>query len=121
MEPMNCTARLSAEKGEVWVPTQNSEASLAALSEESGLPLDKCEVYRHDLGGGFGRRGGTQDYVHQAVAIAKEFPGIPVKLIWSREEDMGHDFYRPISQAKMTAGLDAAGNLTGLRMRISGQ
>jgi isoquinoline 1-oxidoreductase beta subunit len=121
MEMMNCTARVSADKAEVWVPTQNAEASLAALSEASGLPLDKCEVYRHDLGGGFGRRGGTQDYVHQAVAIAKEFPGVPVKLIWSREEDMGHDFYRPISQAKMTAGLDAAGNLVGLHMRISGQ
>jgi isoquinoline 1-oxidoreductase beta subunit len=121
MEMMNCTARISADKAEVWVPTQNAEASLAALSEASGLPLDKCEVYRHDLGGGFGRRGGTQDYVRQAVAIAKEFPGIPVKLIWSREEDMGHDFYRPISQAKMTAGLDAAGNLIGLRLRISGQ
>ena len=105
----------------MWVPTQNSEASLAALSEESGLPLDKCEVFRHDLGGGFGRRGGTQDYVHQAVAIAKEFPGIPVKLIWSREEDQAHDFYRPISQCKLSAGLDADGKLTGLHVRVSGQ
>ena len=78
------------------------KASLAALSEASGVPLAKCEVYRHDLGGGFGRRGGTQDYVHQAVAIAKQFPGIPVKLIWSREEDMAHDFYRPISQCKVS-------------------
>jgi isoquinoline 1-oxidoreductase beta subunit len=121
MEPMNCTVRLTADKAEVWVPTQNSEASLAALSEASGLPLDKCEVYRHDLGGGFGRRGGTQDYVHQAVAIAKEFPGVPVKLIWSREEDMTHDFYRPISQCKLSAGLDADGKLLGLHIRVSGQ
>jgi isoquinoline 1-oxidoreductase beta subunit len=121
MEMMNCTAKISADKAEVWVPTQNSEASLAALSEASGLPLDKCEVYRHDLGGGFGRRGGTQDYVHQAVAIAKEFPDTPVKLIWSREEDMTHDFYRPISQAKLAAGLDQDGNLVGLHVRISGQ
>ena len=60
------------------MPTQTAEASLAALSEASGMPLDKCEVYRHDLGGAFGRRGGTQDYV---VAIAKEFPGVPIKLI----------------------------------------
>ena len=66
-------------------------------------------MHRHDLGGGFGRRGGTQDYVHQAVAIAKEFPGTPVKLIWSREEDQAHDFYRPISQCKMSAGLDDEG------------
>jgi isoquinoline 1-oxidoreductase beta subunit len=74
-----------------------------------------------DLGGGFGRRGGTQDYVHQAVAIAKEFPDVPIKLIWSREEDQAHDFYRPISQCRLSAGLDADGNLTGLRVRISGQ
>jgi isoquinoline 1-oxidoreductase subunit beta len=121
MEPMNCTAKISAEKAEVWVATQNSEASLAALSQASGLSLNRCEVYRHDLGGGFGRRGGAQDYVHQAVAIAKEFPGIPVKMIWSREEDMAHDFYRPISQCQMSAGLDEAGNLVGLHVRVSGQ
>ena len=121
MEPMNCTAKISADKGEVWVATQNSEASLAALSESSGLPLNQCEVYRHDLGGGFGRRGGAQDYVHQAVAIAKEFPGAPVKMIWSREEDMAHDFYRPISQCRMSAGLDSSGNLVGLHVRVSGQ
>jgi isoquinoline 1-oxidoreductase subunit beta len=121
MEPMNCTAKISAEKAEVWVATQNSEGSLAALSQASKLPLNRCEVYRHDLGGGFGRRGGAQDYVHQAVAIAKEFPGIPVKMIWTREEDMAHDFYRPISQCRMSAGLDEAGNLVGLHVRVSGQ
>ena len=121
MEPMNCIAKIAADRAEAWVPSQNSEASLAALSEASGLPLDKCEVYRSDPGGGFGRRGGSQDYVHQAVAIAKNFPNTPVKLIWSREEDMTHDFYRPISQAKMAAGLDEQGNLVGLHVRISGQ
>ncbi len=121
MEPMNCTARISADRAEAWVPSQNAEASLAALSEASGLPLDKCEVYRTDPGGGFGRRGGSQDYVHQAVEIAKNFPNTPVKMIWSREEDMTHDFYRPISQAKMAAGLDEEGKLVGLHVRISGQ
>ena len=74
-----------------------------------------------DLGGGFGRRGGTQDFVHQAVAIAKEFPDVPIKLIWSREEDQAHDFYRPISQCRLSAGLDADGKLTGLHVRVSGQ
>jgi isoquinoline 1-oxidoreductase subunit beta len=118
---MNCTVKLSADKAEAWVPTQNLEASLAALSEASGVPLAKCEVYRHDLGGGFSRRGGTQDYVHQAVEIAKEFPNVPIKLIWSREEDQAHDFYRPISQCKLSAGLDADGNLMGLHVRVSGQ
>jgi isoquinoline 1-oxidoreductase beta subunit len=121
MEPMNATVRLSADKAEVWVPTQNAEASLAALSESSGVPLANCEAYRPDLGGGFGRRGGTQDYVHQAVAIAKEFPGVPIKLIWSREEDQAHDFFRPISQCRLAAGLDASGNLIGLHARVSGQ
>jgi isoquinoline 1-oxidoreductase beta subunit len=121
MEVMNCTVKLSADKAEAWVPTQNLEASLAALSEASGVPLAKCEVYRHDLGGGFGRRGGTQDYVHQAVEIAKEFPNVPIKLIWSREEDQAHDFYRPISQCKLSAGLDAEDNLIGLHVRVSGQ
>jgi isoquinoline 1-oxidoreductase beta subunit len=121
MEPMNCTVRLSADRAECWVATQNSEASLAALSEQSGVPLGKCEVYRHDLGGGFGRRGGNQDYVRQAVNIAKRFPGVPVKMIWSREEDMAHDFYRPISQCKLAAGLDEKGALVGLHVRISGQ
>jgi isoquinoline 1-oxidoreductase subunit beta len=121
MEMMNCTVKLSADKAEAWVPTQNLEASLAALSEASGIPLDKCEIHRHDLGGGFGRRGGTQDYVHQAVEIAKAFPNVPVKMIWSREEDQAHDFYRPISQCKLSAGLDAEGNLVGLHVRISGQ
>jgi isoquinoline 1-oxidoreductase subunit beta len=121
MEPMNCTVKLSADRAECWVPTQNSEASLAALSEQSGIPLDKCEVYRHDLGGGFGRRGGNQDYVRQAVNIAKRFPDVPVKMVWSREEDMAHDFYRPISQCKLAAGLDDKGALVGLHVRISGQ
>jgi len=121
MEPMNCTVKLSADRAECWVPTQNSEASLAALSEQSGIPLNKCEVYRHDLGGGFGRRGGNQDYVRQAVNIAKRFPGVPVKMIWSREEDMAHDFYRPISQCKLAAGLDDKGALVGLHVRLSGQ
>ena len=121
MEPMNCTARITANRGEVWVATQNGEASLAALSEESGLPLAQCEVYKHTLGGGFGRRGGAQDYVRQAVAIAKQFPGTPIKMAWSREEDMTHDFFRPISCAKAVAGLDANNKLVGFHLRVSGQ
>jgi isoquinoline 1-oxidoreductase beta subunit len=121
MEPMNCTAKVTADRAEIWVATQNGEASLAALSEESGVPLDKCEVYKLDLGGGFGRRGSTQDFVRQAADIAKQFPGVPVKMIWSREEDTTHDFYRPISQCKLAAGLDASGKLIGLHVRVSGQ
>jgi isoquinoline 1-oxidoreductase beta subunit len=121
MEPMNCTVRVTADKAEVWMPSQNAEASLAALSTASGLPLAQCEAYNHGLGGGFGRRGGTQDFVRQATAIAKQFPGVPVKLLWSREEDQAHDFFRPIGYCKLAAGLDASGNLTGLHLRVSGQ
>src|SRR2546425_8646352 len=121
MEPNNCTAKVTADSAEVWVPTQSAEAALAVTSEESGLPLAKCEVHKHVLGGGFGRRGGTQDYTRQAVAIAKQFPGVPVKLIWSREEDQAHDFYRPISQCKLSAGPDESGKLLGMHIRVSGQ
>jgi isoquinoline 1-oxidoreductase beta subunit len=87
MEPMNATALYTADKCELWGPTQNGEAALAALAEESGLPVAKCDVHKTFLGGGFGRRGRV-DYVRQAAAIAKQMPGVPVKLIWSREEDM---------------------------------
>jgi isoquinoline 1-oxidoreductase beta subunit len=121
MEPMNATVRISRDKAEVWVPSQNFESSLAALSEASGVPLAQCEAYRVDLGGGFGRRGGRQDYVYQAATIGKEFPGVPIKMIWSREEDFAHDFYRPISQCGMSAGLDEQGNMVGLHVRSSGQ
>jgi isoquinoline 1-oxidoreductase beta subunit len=121
MEPMNCTVRVSADKAEVWMPSQNAEASLAALSTASGLPLAQCEAYNQALGGGFGRRGGTQDFVRQATAIAQKFPGVPVKLLWSREEDQAHDFFRPIGYCKLAAGLDASGNLVGMHIRVSGQ
>ena len=120
MEPMNCSAKITADKAEVWLPTQNAEGALAAVAEASGLPLEKCEAYLTDPGGGFGRRG-RQDVVYQAVAIAKQFPGTTIKMIWSREEDQAHDFYRPISMFKGSAGLDADGNLVGLHMRVSGQ
>lgn len=127
METMNATAKVTLgsdgkpERCEVWTPTQNGEAALAATSETIGLPAAQCEVYKLHLGGGFGRRGAIHDWVRQAVAIAKEVPGVPVKLQWSREEDMLHGRFHPVTQCKMTAGLDAQGNITGLHMRISGQ
>ena len=120
MEVMNATARWTPERCEVWTPTQNGEAALAATSEAAELPIPKCEVYKLLLGGGFGRRGGT-DWVRQAVLIAKQMPGTPVKLLWSREEDMTHGRYHPVTQCKLTAGLDANGNVTALHMRIAGQ
>jgi len=121
MEPMNATALYTSDKCEVWCPTQNGEGAHAATSEASGLPLPKCEVYKLNLGGGFGRRGGSHDYVRQAVAIAKTMPGTPVKLLWSREEDMQHGMYHPITKARMVGGLDENGKLVAMHARISGQ
>jgi len=120
MEVMNATVRWTPERCEVWCPTQNGEAALAATAEAAGLPTSKCEVYKLNLGGGFGRRG-AHDWLTQAVLIARQMPGTPVKMLWSREEDMAHGKYHPITQCKMTAGLDAQGNITGWHMRISGQ
>ncbi|HYX03298.1 MAG TPA: molybdopterin cofactor-binding domain-containing protein [Reyranella sp.] len=120
MEPMNATALYTADKCEVWCGTQNGEAALAATAEASGLPAAKCDVHKMLLGGGFGRRG-RADYVRQAVLIAKEMPGTPIKMIWSREEDMTHGTYHPTTMCKLVGGLDAQGNLVGLHVRISGQ
>ena len=126
METMNATVKITTgaggaiERCEVWCPTQNGEAALAAAAEAAGLKPAQCDVYKLNLGGGFGRRG-AHDWLQQAVHIAKEFPGTPVKLIWSREEDMLHGKFHPITQCKMVAGLDGQGNVTGLHMRISGQ
>jgi isoquinoline 1-oxidoreductase beta subunit len=121
LEPMSAVARWSNERCEVWTPTQNGEAALAATSEAAGLPQKQCEVYKINLGGGFGRRGAVHDWVRQVVAIAKEMPGTPVKLLWSREEDMLHGRFHPITQCKLVAGLDDKGEITALTMRISGQ
>jgi isoquinoline 1-oxidoreductase beta subunit len=121
MEVMNATAKYTPDLCEVWVPTQNGEAAFAATVAASGLPADKCEVYKINLGGGFGRRGAFHDYVTQAVRIAQQIPGTPVKLLWTREEDMAQGRFHPVMQAKLTGALDAGGNLTGLHLRLSGQ
>jgi isoquinoline 1-oxidoreductase beta subunit len=121
MEPMNATAKWTPERCEAWVPTQDGEASLAAVIAASGLPGDKCEVYKINLGGGFGRRGAFQDYTTQAVNIAKQMPGTPIKLIWTREEDMTQGRYHPVMMCKLTGSFDANKNLTGVHMRLSGQ
>ncbi|MEZ5857043.1 MAG: molybdopterin cofactor-binding domain-containing protein [Hyphomicrobiaceae bacterium] len=120
MEPMNATALYTAEKCEVWCPTQNGESALAAAIKASGLPAEKVDVHKLLLGGGFGRRGMT-DFVVQAVLIAKQMPGTPVKLLWTREEDMLHGRYHPVMQAKLVGSFDAQNNLTGLHVRLSGQ
>ena len=121
MEPMNCTAMVTAERAEIWVPTQDPEGAMLAMSKQSGLPMEQCFVNRYDPGGGFGRRGRVSDYVTQAVSIAQQMPGVPIKMIWSREEDMTHGQYRPISMCKMTASLDENNRMTAMSVRLSGQ
>jgi len=120
MEPMTATAWFKEDGTlDVWTSTQNAEASMAMAAETAGLPLDKVEVHKALLGGGFGRRGSAQDFVKQAVIIAKQFPGKPVKMIWSREEDMQHGFYRPASLVRMKAGLDAQGNVVAFHSVVA--
>ena len=110
MEPMNATARWTPERCEVWCPTQNGEAALQAAAEAAGLPPTQCDVHKIHLGGGFGRRGAFHDFVKQAVAIAKQMPGTPVKLLWTREEDMAHGHYqgKDLAQPEIRALLTRA-------------
>jgi CO/xanthine dehydrogenase Mo-binding subunit len=109
-----------ADAGTVLATTAGDSA-LATTVAASGHPINKCDVYRLNLGGGFGRRATSHDFVRQAVTIAKAMPGTPIKLVWSREEDQLHGHYHPSTMAKLTAAVDAQGNVTGLHMRISGQ
>ncbi|HYW63704.1 MAG TPA: molybdopterin cofactor-binding domain-containing protein, partial [Bradyrhizobium sp.] len=120
MEPQNCTAYVTADLVEIWAPTQDGETALAIAADAAGVPPGKVVVHKMMLGGGFGRRGIFQDFVRQAVVIAKEV-GQPVKLVWTREEDVRHDFYRPVAAARMTAGLDAAGMPVAWKIRTAGQ
>jgi len=120
LEPMNATVLYTPEKCEVWTSTQNGEAAYAATIAASGLRADQCEVHRLMLGTGFGRRT-RSEYVTEAVLIAKQMPGVPVKLLKSREEDMTNGVYHPVTQCKLTGALDKDNNLVGLHMRISGQ
>jgi isoquinoline 1-oxidoreductase subunit beta len=118
MEPQNCTAYVTPDRVEVWVPTQDPEAALLTAALTAGVALENVVVHRTAVGGGFGRRVAVQDFVQEAVLIAKEV-GRPVQLLWSREEDIRHDFYRPAAMARLTAGLDAAGMPAAWKVRIS--
>jgi isoquinoline 1-oxidoreductase subunit beta len=119
MEPQNCTAHVGPDRVEVWAPTQDAETALATAADAAGLSRSKVVVHRTMVGGGFGRRGAVQDFVRQAVLIAKEV-GVPVQLIWSREEDIGRAFYRPMALARQSAGLDASGMPTAWQVRVAG-
>jgi isoquinoline 1-oxidoreductase subunit beta len=117
MEPMNCTAYITKDKCEVWVPTQNQTGVTALAKKESGLSTEQIHVHTTYLGGGFGRRFET-DVVEEALKIAK-VTGRPVKLLWKREEDMQNDFYRPANSSRITGGLDEKGNLIAWSHKIA--
>jgi isoquinoline 1-oxidoreductase beta subunit len=121
MEPQTATALVTDDKVEVWVGTQNGEASMAAAAEAAGMPLEQVYVHKMHAGGGFGRRGPHQEYTKQAVLIAQAMRGTPVRLQWSREEDIQQGRYRPVGLIRLRGALDARGNWIGWHVRQADQ
>lgn len=119
MEPMNCTAHVRPDGVELWVPSQNPQGAQQAAARIAGVSPDQVTVHVTLLGCGWGRRSGT-DFVQDAVETAKAV-GAPVQVLWSREEDMQHDFYRPAAHARLEGGLDARGNLVAVHVRVAAQ
>jgi len=119
MEPMNCTAQVSGGKVQVWAPTQVPQMARAIAAQVAGVPVGDVDFHVTLLGGGFGRRLEV-DYVAQAVRVAMDCGGAPVQLIWSREEDTTHDFYRPMHVAMLRAAVDTQGAVTSLRIKSAG-
>jgi len=118
MEPMNCTVHVRKDGCEVWTCSQVLSRAQATAAQVTGLPLEKVVVHNHLLGGGFGRRLEV-DYVTQAVRIGKQVEG-PVKVVWTREEDVQHDVYRPYYYDRIAAGLDARGKPVAWSHRLVG-
>lgn len=117
MEPLSCTAHVRADSCDVYASTQIQTAALGVTAKITGLPPNKINVHTLYLGGGFGRRGGA-DYIAEAVETAKAV-GVPVKLTWTREDDIQHDIYRPASYTTFTAGLNEQGQPVALTARIA--
>jgi isoquinoline 1-oxidoreductase beta subunit len=118
MEPMNCTVHLRKDRCDIWVGTQAPTITQSQVAELTGLPIDAIKIHNHLIGGGFGRRL-EPDGTILAVKIAKHVDG-PLKVIWSREEDIQHDMYRPYYLDRLSAGLDATGKPVAWRHRIAG-
>ena len=116
MEPMNCTADVRADRCDVWVPTQGQTASQQAAIAASGLPAAAVHIHTTFLGGGFGRRG-EADFVTDAVETSKAV-GKPVKVVWTREDDMQHDFYRPVTYVRMWGAVDGSGKPVAFMQRL---
>lgn len=120
LEPMNCTTLVEADHCTVWTPNQGADVVAQVASEITGLPIDKIDVITPFLGGGFGRRF-VLDYVAQSVTLANKHKGKPIKVIWTREEDTQHDYYRPLTAAKYRAGFDAEDNPIALHITTAGE
>lgn len=121
MEPQTATAVITTDGVEVWVGTQNGESTIAAASEAAGVPLEKVIVHKMHAGGGFGRRVLFNEFTRQAIRIAQAMPGTPVRLQWSREEDMWQGRYRPVSLVRIKAGLDKDNKWVAWHVRQSEQ
>lgn len=118
MEPLNCTLHIRPDGAELWVGTQVPVRAQKAVADATGLPQDKVVVHNHLMGGAFGRRLDI-DSIALAAALVKQLP-YPVKLVWTREEDLRHDYYRPYYYDRVSAGLDASGKLVGRTHRVTG-
>jgi len=119
MEPMNCTADVRRDRCEIWAPTQNPQGTQSVAARLTGLSVDAVTVHVTHLGCGWGRRSRT-DFVEDAVETSKKV-GAPVQVLWTREEDMQHDFYRPAAYVRLEGGLDPKGRATALRARVVAQ
>jgi isoquinoline 1-oxidoreductase beta subunit len=119
LEPMNATARVTGQRVEVWAPTQAPQMCRAAAARVAGVPVEQVDLHVTLLGGGFGRRLEV-DYVAQAVRVAMDVPGVPVQLVWSREDDMRHDFYRPMQVARLRATVAKSGEPVALQVKSAG-
>jgi len=119
MEPMGYTGWLQGDTLEVWTSTQSPEATLAVSAAGAGVKIENVKVYQVQLGGGLGRRGGSQDFSLQGAKIAKAMSPLPVKMLWTREEDTQHDFYRPASLVKLRATQTADGHISAMHVRVS--
>jgi isoquinoline 1-oxidoreductase beta subunit len=116
LEPMNATALVTQTSCEIWAPTQSQVGCVQTAARVTGLPTSAITVHTTFLGGGLGRKG-ELDFIEQAVIVAQANQGTPVKLVWSREEDFTHDYYRPAALCHLTGGVDAQGNVTGFVSR----
>ena len=118
MEPLNCTVAIGADRADVWISTQAPMAVLQQTAQATGLKPEQVYVHNHYVGGGFGRRGGAHDELGQAIAVAKQV-GKPVKLVWSREQDIRRDRYRPQSFVRFRSALGADGKPQVLQAKIA--